>query len=404
MRVMLFLWPSLLILLSVNSVVALSFEMQESYQPYETMIIKILGPVLEPLYPSNVKLQRQHVQVAFEYDIKRIGDDYFVYGIAPLSSQNYTLILEDAATLVNGQRQLLALEQVFSVSEETVSYTLRPGFIIATADFEISLTSHQDQPEAIFVGAQNSSVILAPGENKIRFSIQELNSGFNFLTVGRYKMPVFVIKPLPVETQVQNITGRVIQLAPGYIVTTLIRGEEHLVTFRIINVGAKEIKKFIFDYDDERYQLAPKTFSRLNTNGSAEFNLTLKAMNESFEDTIKITADNETLDLYLNITYTLKDITSVNISSFQNGSRPAQGYYCEELNGKICSSGEQCSGEIIQSLNGPCCKAPCTVKEKNSYAWVGYLIGLLVFVVLFIVGARYLKSKKGKMPSLTTGK
>jgi len=92
-----------IILLSffVIPVSAISTDMKESYSLGETMIIEIFGDILEPIFPENVEFRRGHVKVPFDYDIKKLGDRYFLWAVTPESENNYTLVLKDVTTTFN---------------------------------------------------------------------------------------------------------------------------------------------------------------------------------------------------------------------------------------------------------------------------------------------------------------
>src|SRR3989344_4443489 len=111
---------------------AISTNMASTYQPGETMIIEIQGNILQPISLSNVVFKRAHVAIAVIYDVKRIGDKYYLYAQLPLQQNNYTLFINDIATTVSGIVTTTDFNQTFTVSGNIIDYSINPGFAIAT--------------------------------------------------------------------------------------------------------------------------------------------------------------------------------------------------------------------------------------------------------------------------------
>ena len=120
----------LLLLFLISSVSAISTDMKEIYNQGETLIVEILGNILQPIDKEDVEIFRGHVQVPIDYDVKRVGDNYYFYGIAPLDENNYTLKINDILTTVNGVEQRIDFEQNFTTSNEISPYSIKPGFAI----------------------------------------------------------------------------------------------------------------------------------------------------------------------------------------------------------------------------------------------------------------------------------
>ena len=124
-------------------------------------------------------------------------------------------------------------------------------------------------------------------------------------------------------------------------------------------------------------------------------------MNETISEAIIFEAEGFYEKVEVNIVYT-EDEEEAATPYLEENYSTSQGYYCSELGGKACSADEVCSEETIQTLDvNNCCSADCSVPEESSFAWIGFLIGLIILVVLIIVGMRYKKSKgrtKSKNP------
>lgn len=386
-----FLIIGIILLSMVPLTSAITSDLRASYHPGETMLVALQGSILEPLDKTHVTFYRGHVQTVFEYDLKKIGDHYFLYAIAPNSQNNYTLAITGIVTTVNGETQTLEYLQNFSVSGESYPYTLRPGFIIAQDDFTVHVFLNRDQEQTIAIGANNNSQkLLKPGDNQLSFSIAEFDQGVTLVPIGAYILPVYNLRAKDANLLPET---KHLRFFPGPLREVRVYGVARPLSFKIINIGSEDIDSFAFQYNANYYSLQPEKISKLRVNESAEFNLTLKQSNKTIDDTLVIHAGNETLEIPVYVEY-IQNQTTTNVSS---NLTQAAGYYCSELNGKLCSTQEQCSGNVSDSINGPCCLGSCIVPEKPSYAWVGYLLGALVLIVLVIIGGRYMKNRKGNV-------
>lgn len=389
MKIYLFAIVALCALISLTS--ALSTDIKQIYQPGETMVFELQGAVLEPLTRSNIEFLRGHVPVEFQHEILKLGSHYFIYALAPISENNYTFIIKDVVTLVNGSVSTQTLEQNFSVKGPLVDYTIKPGAVLAQEDTEFTLTLNADQDQIISIGDKNqSSVTLHPGSNKLVILFKDLNPGFQAIPIGKYIVPFYAVKEIPIPPS----PPRIIYILPERIEETILLGHDRRLSFRIVNLGDRELTQIAFNYNSGKYTILPSAISRLGINESAEFNITLKQKDQNITDTIRITAGNESAEIPLNIRYTTNITTPISQNNTSNSTQ--QGYYCEELNGRVCASSEQCQGQVIPAINGDCCSGTCIPKAKQSYAWIGYLFAALVLMVLVIVGGRYWKTKHTK--------
>jgi len=84
------------ILLSTLSLVSsASISMKDSYEPQETMLIKLEGSILEPIALEQIQFKRNNVDIITEFDVKKIQDTYYIWALAPQNANNYTLIIKD---------------------------------------------------------------------------------------------------------------------------------------------------------------------------------------------------------------------------------------------------------------------------------------------------------------------
>ena len=178
-----------------SGVFAISTDLKSSYQPGETMIVKVYGNILEPIKLQDVAFKRGHVGISLDYDVLRIGGGYYIWANAPISENNYTLEIDNLATTVEGQAKKITFEQNFSVSGNKTDYYIKPGAIYTTKDFDIFAFLNEDVSKTIKINfISENDFVLKPGENKLSFSIESMNgTGVYNLTIGKYNVPAEIV-------------------------------------------------------------------------------------------------------------------------------------------------------------------------------------------------------------------
>jgi len=389
----------LLVILLIPSALAISIDMKPIYQPGETMIIEIFGNILEPIAFENIELKRINVQVPWEYDVKRVGEKYYLWGTVPNEENNYTLIIKDIVTAINGVPQNIDFSQNFSTQGELISYSIKPGFVITQDDqFEMVAFLYTDFSETISVNfPEEHELTLDPGENKLTFSTLSPNiqPGFSIIQIGIYSVPILIIKEP--EDGIEILFPE-FRFFPTEIESTILIDQEPFYPFRIINVGLDDLTNIVLEYNEDLFFITPDPIGLLGPNESIEFNLSLKVPNQDISEVIIARSGSDTIELPVIVTYTQDESEVILPEYLEEEFSENQNYYCSELAGKACAADEVCSIETISSLDVTnCCLGTCSAPKEKSYAWVGYLIGAIILIVLVIIGGRYIKTrKKGK--------
>ena len=178
-----------------ENALAVSLDIGESYNQKETIIGKLSGSILQNIKKEQVKLLRDHVPVAFEYDIKNIGGDHYIWLIAPQNQNNYTLVIEDIFEDTLNGPQVVDYQKSFLVNAELVDYNINPGFIFTANDFEIEARVFSGSDKQISVDfPEPKSLILKPGTNSVDFSIESVNGAqFKMISLGDYKIPAYIL-------------------------------------------------------------------------------------------------------------------------------------------------------------------------------------------------------------------
>ncbi|MBS3091257.1 hypothetical protein J4217_02300 [Candidatus Pacearchaeota archaeon] len=387
-----------LILLSIGAG-ALSMNAKDSYQKQETAIVRIYGDIREPITKGHVNFFRGHVSIPLEYDVQKMGNDYYLWFITSNIEGNYSFNINNIASYSNGAIQRVNIEKNYTVGNTTSDYYINPGAIVSNSDFSIKLFLNNDNAQSISISypGKNSEMI-SPGENTIIFSLNSVKlTQIITIGVGKYNVPAYlIISGSQNNSQTGNTTNQ-----------TIINQTMQNYTFNV-SFSPKKIERFeqinnnlsypieIFnnvnaDFENVTIIFNPKIFlltgeiNKLNANKSAFFNLGI-ITNESFREIIFVNYKNYSYQLPVEITF--RKNTTINLT---NGNL----YDCvNEIQGKICAPEEVCTLGSVPSRQGICCKGSCAVKPASAGgSWIGWLIAL---VILGIIGYLFFKFKNVK--------
>ena len=381
----------------ISSVSAVSTDMKELYRPGETAIAKISGNFIEPLFPEDVKFKRINVEVPFNYDLKKIGQDYYLWFIAPVNENNYTLIIEDKSP--TGIVDVVDFMQNFSVKGELVDYSVNPGFIFTSDDFEINVFLNLDEDLPISVDFPvERGINLRSGENTIRFSTENV-VGHNFIeiNVGDYVIPAIIFGGegnIIVEEVLPNF-----RFSPRRIDIVVLENEVNPYPFALVNTGDEDLE-IELDYNRDLFFIHEDEFI-IRPDETREFDIGLLSNNqEEINEIIYARSGELVIELPVGIAFT-EILADVDQGYLEGNYTETVGYYCSELLGKVCVEGEVCSGENVVALdNSNCCVGSCEEPKKEGNSLIGYILGGLALLVVAFVYYNYRKKKKMENPVL----
>lgn len=387
-----------LTILIISSVCGLETDLKQNYQQKETMNIGVEGNILEPLHPDQVAFLRGHIEIPLEYEVKKIGEDYFIWALAPNSAGNYSLLLKDVLTMVSGVEKRINYQQSFSVGENIVDYYIKPGFILTRNDFDLTIVLNEDNKKKIVTSYPfPSDIELKPGNNIIRFKIEQAKKNTLLgINIGKYTIPLYVISNLSEEEY------RPIKFSPIRIEEIYYEKIAPKYKISIVNTGESEIKGIFIDYNKNIFNFDSKQNINLKPKEVYILNLTIKNFSDAgINEVIYAKYGNYSSAFLIKIGY-VNNISSKNDSSKNNQTRL---HHCYELSGILCNAGEACSEGIIPSSDGECCLGICKSdsNENNSgsntsSSWIGYILGVLILVILFYIVYRYKKIKTENNP------
>ena len=384
------------ILVLSGFVSAISTDLKANYERGETIIIEIKGNILEPITKEQVDFIRGHVSVPFDYDLKKLGDRYFLWASAPTNGNDYLLVIKDIVTTENGKTTKIDFKQNFSVFGNFTDYNVRPGFISTREDFSVDMYLNEDSEKKINAGSPSREIILKPGKNTIEFSIGEANeTGLYIIEIGKYAFPAYIF----VENGGnggQEEKKPMLRFEPERIASIMLVGEKSAYPFQIVNFGDWDVEEVEIDYDENIFSIDRKTIGLkaqegIELNASFIGDISEEMKKRGISEVITARAGGYAFELPVVINFTEKQ-EEAKTPYLNNYTRLS---YCSELKGKVCVAEENCTGETKTSLDGACCVGACAKKEIESgnYSWIGWLIAGIVLLVIMYAYLRYKKAK-----------
>ncbi len=384
----------ILLVNSLYSVSAISSDLKTSYEKGETIIAEISGDILGSISDNQIEFRRGHVLVPFDYEFKKLGGRYFLWAIAPENENNYSLVIKNIATTINGKTQNIDFVQNFSVIGNLTDYVIKPGFVSTKSDFSTSITLNGDVEKKINIDFPlQREILLKPGKNSVDFSVKDFNkSGFFKINIGKYVFIAYITNVISNSSSTEeNISLRI---EPSAIVSTVFIGDKTIYPLRMVNFGNKKIDNIYLAYNKKLFAISRNNIS-IEKNSFVEVNLSfIGDINDEFKkngvsEFISFNVEDKKFELPVIIAFT-ENKSEAKTPYLENKTL----YYCSELKGIVCSAGEQCEGDIKASVDGVCCVGNCSIKkDKGTTSWWGYIIALALFLLLIYIFIRYRKTK-----------
>jgi len=374
---------------------------KNSFNKGETLISSISGVITEPIDKSNIGFYNGHVQIPITFDVLKINETYYIYGILPFQEGNYSLRVKEVSYKEFNQNKKQDLEVNFTVSTGVVDFAINPGAFITSSSQDLTLSNYLDKQITIYYETDNEkniSFTIPPQENK-KFSLntQDFDNTYAGMIIFTsstgfiYNIPVYVIKNETNNVININETER-LSFSLTSVDAQLKKGESYVYTSNIKNKGnnlenisifvSKDIKKYVnisisnlsLDKEEEKEIKIGVLFDK-----TGNFSGTITAATSNFSDVI-------------NLEFSIGEDTVPISSTFNNRT-------CSNLNGKTCSSSQKCSGNIEFTKDGSCCIGSCVDKNitpttGSSTNWIAVVV--IVLILIAIAGFFFWKIKKTK--------
>src|SRR3989344_84044 len=380
----------LILLMSISFVSALDIDLKESYPKSQTIILEVKGSVLGGLTKESIELRRGNVLVPIDYGLEKIGEKYFLWFITQSLENNYSLIIKNVSTTLNGKKTELTIIKNFTTINAYPDYYLKPGAVLSKEDFEIFIFLNKDEEQKILIAFPfEREITLKPGENILKFSIDDFeDSSLNNLKIGEYTIPVSIIGKIEKKNALNHV-----RFFPYIIEDVIFIEDRGPVSFALVNSGEIPLNLSL-NFNQDAFELYPQQYFIIEPNNTLFFNLTLKESylkeKEELNEIISVNLNNNSIStLPIKIKFT-NNQSAVSRSPLNLDDSIFR--YCSQLEGKICSTEEICDGEIKDTREGSCCVGECKLPEETSYSWIGYLIAGIIILIIAIIYSRYKKA------------
>ncbi len=192
----------LVLILVLQTVLAVEFNIKDEYNQAETLLTKISGNFIDGISKSNIYFYRGHVRVPMEYSVTKIENEYYLYALLPENSANYSIIVKDVRYYSGTQIIEEDIERKFFITETLADFSIDPGFIVTDVNFPIKVQNLQDAQITIAVSGVfkggDESIDLMSGEIKdINFELGNISLP-NLETIElstanlNYQIPVYI--------------------------------------------------------------------------------------------------------------------------------------------------------------------------------------------------------------------
>lgn len=385
----------LVILLLLPLVSAVEVNVKGEFFQGETLMAKISGNFIEPPLKENVLFYRDHVKISLEYGLFRGEEEYYLYAqLADKKEGNYSFVIENVKYYVGAKISEEDIVHKFIINNQTVDFTINPGYVIAEDEFTIEIRNLQDKQITVEITTNDSwefstPVILKSGEPKIiNFKVKEPDQSkmtkINFKTENlEYSLPVYLyVSSLHKKTQDFEF------LNTDFSVNLSTRSS----TTRIIylnNTGEEDLKNisiFVSELLLPYVNLSIENVDKLDSGEDIQIKLEITSGEEEKQIGGEIRAKTQNLSQYFNL-----DLNFIkNYVSLKNETEVPRKDTCLKLNGTICEEEQECSGSTTYASDGICCLENCEEKSSGSS---GKLLGWLMIIVIIIVLIWFFKSK-----------
>lgn len=375
-----------------------------SFSQGQTIIAQISGNFLNQITTDNVFFYKNEyaTRVPASIGVLKSGDDYYLYGIlGNYAEGTYTLSLENLKYMQGTQISEENLVNNFTVSNSTADFSVSPGVksITNATSFSLSVQNLQDAskqinietPEGINTQNLISSISLKSGETKaIDFSLDSVDSSLAFINLSSgqtyYSVPITISQ----SQVVPKNPSFDMDFEPSAVSASLATSSDAKRIIYLRNTGDTFIENVSLNLSDvlaPYVTISPEEISELGVNVSKKITLDIASDEKeaTLEGKIFATSENVTSSLTLVLDF-VKDYVpptgqESNVSSEDGGVVVTS---CSDLEGTICASGQECSGETAYTNDGVCCLATCNEAPKSSRGkWIGW--GIIILILIFVI-------------------
>jgi len=397
-------------LLFIQGIFAVEIDINENYSQGETLVAKISGNFLTSVGKNNIFFYNEHVRIPVEYDLVKIGSDYYVYAILVGKSEgNYSLSVENVKYMSGGFTNESDIVQNFFITNETAEFSVNPGFAISSGNFSISIQNLKDNSIIVNARTNDSSARkIYVSSNGIYDAFFTLNSGevkkINFISDKgeetfqniifssenlTYKIPIYISGA---NQSSETSSNKKLDFQNSDLIFSIPVNSIHKEKIYLYNKGNSSLENISISFSDSLSYFAVLSQDNIETlDADSNISLELSFFSEEEKDIqghLYADTENESVSLFVSISF-LKNSTSSDGVSVKT---------CAELNATICDTQtKKCNVNLISGKDGWCCPGVCSDIGASSS---GKIIAIIL-IILMIIGLTWFyfkKYKKSKKP------
>jgi len=382
---------------------SINLGINSNYKPGETLLGTLEGNFISSPTPENFYFYSDREQMPLIFDITKIQDKYYFYALLPSEERNYTLDIKNLKFYENGKEMTGDIERNFSVSGNSIDFSVYPGFLIMRNVSSLTVES-QNQPLSVsanFLNTTQTIQVSIAQKKKIYFSATGFNANLSQIEISalntKYLIPVSILSITSPETE--NIETEKFRFSKSEHDFSVY--EKNKTTFRIYlqNLGDAAIKNVSLSYSDTlkgTIELSPDTIEEIKESESKSIDLIVDAKTyKTFQGTITALAGNNSAETFITLN-SIETGTPLPVENPDN-NLPEGKSSCSDLGGILCTDTQVCSVESVDSLEGLCC-VNGTCDEQKSY-W-GIIFGIIL--ILAVAGGLYYLYKRSKKSKITS--
>lgn len=366
-------------LILVSTISALDFNIKEEYKQGEAILTKISGSFQERLQKENFEFFRNHVRIPMDYDLTKIGDDYYLYvNLFDKEPNNYSIIINDVEYFSGAKVITEDLQRNFTVTSGFVDFTINKGFIVTEDDFSITVQNLQEEKINLSYNflAQEKRELYSGEIFEIDFSVQgsellEIQTLELSSTNTKYEIPVYVLG-IPEERPPVTFN-----FDKDYLNITLDINNDTKRIVYLENTGTETIfqLKLSLTEELEKYlSLSKKEF--FNLTQSHIYPVEISISSGQIPETLKgnLTA----------ISGGVKEIVNIDLKFIPGYLDEGEDSIrsCSQLGGVLCAGA--CDRDLVSASDGNCCLGICEEPQSDSSAFkvLGWILILVVILIL----------------------
>ena len=380
---------------------AIDINMNSNISKGETVLASFSGNFLEPITKSNVYFYRGHVRTSFDYDVARIGENYYIYfQTINKAENNYSINISGARYMVGSQVSTQQISKKFRITQETADFSVNPGFVITDGNFSIKVQNLQPAPIIINLETELNSGS-SEGIFGFIFNGKRAEQSIN-LSSGQIKSLYINVEDMP-ETTIRTITlstSNTKYKIPSYVILESLPAPEGN-----ISADSNETNETIEEdctFFEKLFGTCGENSVQNKTQENETSNDELLSNNTQENETSNNQTSNESAS---DVGYEVVKIGNKTVA-IKNGeilNESATSKTCVQIKGDICSSEEICQNTTIYAKDGKCCVSRCVKKEEKintkTIGWVLLVFILIIILWFFVRKFRGMKKKNDPLLS-----